>query len=500
MSAKHRPKIAMLGFDAADFSYIAEHLSLLPNFRLALGCGILRHLDSPADLMAGSVWPTFYTASPPGEHGIHHLMQWDADTMRLKRVAADWLYCEPFWRELERRGHSVIALDVPMTFPPARCSGIEISSWGSHDQLTAFTAYPRELESEIRRRFGEHPMGIEIPVEKSLGERMRVRTNLIDGARIKSAMTRWLLTTREWDFFIAVFGESHRGGHILWPDGVDGESTIPPSALFDIYRALDHALGEFLSVIDLKNTTVVLFALHGMGPNLSQEHFVPQLMDRINVRFSELEPDYCAKTGPPRQRSLMRFLREKVPPRLQSTIANMVPQRVRDAVVDRALTSGYDWARTPGLAVRADNNGYVRFNLVGREAQGMVEAGSAALSRYSALICESFRSLSTADGRSLVGDVLVASEHFPGKRGHRLPDLIVTWSGLVPASHALSSLGNLEGELDTGRGGNHRAAGFQILLQPGIEQAAEAPPLAIGDFTSSIMQMFDVVLRDHHDA
>ncbi|MGH7922972.1 MAG: alkaline phosphatase family protein [Candidatus Binatus sp.] len=481
----------MLGFDAAEFSYIVEHLSLLPNFRRALGCGMLRRLDSPADLMAGAVWPTCYTASPPGEHGIHHLMQWDADAMRLRRIAADWLNCEPFWRGLERRGHSVIALDVPMTFPPARCAGTEISSWGAHDQISTFTAWPRELESEIRRRFGEHPMGIEVPVEKSLGERMRVRTNLVNGVRIKSEMTRWLLAAREWDFFIAVFGESHRGGHILWPDGVDGESTIPPSALLDIYRALDEALGEVLSAIDLKSTTVVLFALHGMGPNLSQEHFVPPLMDRINVRFSELEPGFYAKSGPPRQRSLMRFLRERVPPRLQSAIANMVPQRVRDGVVNRALTSGYDWARTPGLAVRADCNGYVRFDLAGREAQGMVEAGSTALSRYSDLIRESFISLSTTDGRPLVGDVLVAAEHFPGQRAHRLPDLIITWAGLEPASHAVSSLGNLDGELDTGRGGNHRAAGFQILLQPGIERAAEGPPLAIGDFARSIMQIFE---------
>ena len=481
----------MLGFDAAEFSYIAGHLSSLPNFNRALGRGILRRLDSPAQIMAGSVWPTFYTASPPGEHGIHHLMQWDADSMRLRRTAGNWLYCEPFWRELERRGHRVIALDVPMTFPPQRCGGVEVSSWGAHDQLSAFTAYPRELEREIRRRFGQHPMGIEIPVEKSLAERMRVRADLVDGVRIKAALTRWLLTSREWDFFIGVFGEAHRGGHILWPDSVDAEEATPPSALLDVYRALDQALGELLSAIDMKDTTVILFALHGMGPNLSQEHFVPPMMDLINVRFSELEPDLYAKSGPPRQRSVMRLLREKLPPRLQSTIANMVPQRVRDTVVDRAITSGYQWARTPGLAVRADCNGFIRFNLVGREKQGMLEAGSAALSRYKDLICESFASLQTTDGRPLVDEVFAAAQRFPGPRAERLPDLIVTWTGLEPASGATSSLGTLDDKLDTGRGGNHQPTGFQIVLQPGVERASESPRLAISDIARSVMRMFD---------
>jgi predicted AlkP superfamily phosphohydrolase/phosphomutase len=486
MSTKRKPKVAMIGFDAAEFSYIAEHLPVLPNFRRALGGGILRRLNSGAHTVTGSVWPTFYTATEPGDHGIHHLMQWDADAMRL-RVAADWLYFEPFWRELERRGHKVIALDVPMTFPPAQCAGVEISSWGAHDQLTALTTYPRELKTEIQRRFGEHPMGIEIPVAKSLAERMCVRANLVQGVGIKSAMVRWLLTSREWDFFMRCSANRIAAATSCGPTA----STIPPSALLDVYQALDQALGEVLAAIDLKETTVVLLALHGMGSNLSQEHFVAQLMDRINVRFSELEPGFFTQTGAPRQRSLMRFLREKVPPRLQSTIANMVPQQIRDAVVDRSFTSGYDWPHTPGLALRADNNGYIRFNLIGREKQGMLEAGSAALARNSELISETFRSLRTADGKALVNDVLVAAEHFPGKRAHRLPDRIVTWTGLEPASQVSSSLGTLNGELDTGRGGNHRATGFQILLEPSCEQSAEAAPLAVSELAPAILQMFD---------
>lgn len=481
----------MLGFDAAEFSYIAAHLPSLPNFRRALSAGVFRRLDSPAQWMPGSVWPSFYTSSPPGEHGFHHIIQWDREAMRLRRVTADWLYTEPFWRGLDHRGLRTIAIDVPMTFPASRGAGIEISGWGAHDQIGAFAAWPRELKVEIKRRFGKHPMGIEIPVDKSLGERMRARSKLVAGVRLKAELVRWLLTTRDWDFFITVFGESHRGGHILWPDGDEGDSTIPPSALLDVYLALDGALGNMLAAIDLNRTTVVLFALHGMGSNLSQEHFVAPLMDRINVRFSELEPSLFAKAGAPRQRSAMRFLRKHLPPRLQTIVANLVPQHVRDAVVDRSFTSGYDWSRTPGLPLRADHNGYIRFNVAGREKLGMLEAGGAALSRYSDLVHDSFLSLRNAAGEPLVDEVFTAAERFPGARADRLPDLIVTWKGLDPASHVSSSLGALDARLDTGRGGNHRAAGFQILLQPGVEQACQAPPLDVTDFAPSIVRLFD---------
>ena len=487
-----KPKIAMLGFDAAELSYIQEHLSMLPNFKRALSCGRLTQLSSPAQMFPGSVWPTFYTATPPGEHGIHHLMQWDADAMRLRRVSAEWLPNEPFWRELERRGLRVIALDVPMAFPPKECAGVEVSSWGAHDQVSPFTAYPRELKTEILRRFGEHPMGIEVPVDKSLNERMHVRKNLVSGVALKSELVRWLLTSRPWDFFIAVFGESHRGGHILWPDAADGESSIPASALLDVYRALDQALGSILAAINLADTTVIIFALHGMGANLSQEHFVTPLMDRVNAKFGELEPGLFPAGHAPRQRSAMRLLRENVPPWLQSKIANLVPQYVRDAVVDRQFTSGRDWPHTPGLALRADNNGYIRFNLAGRERNGMLEQGSKSLARYSDLVRESFKSLRTPDGSRVIGDV-ISSEDFPGKRTNFLPDLIVTWNGLEPASRTESTLGTLVAEMDTGRGGNHRGVGFQIVLSPGSEQGGRehpSEPLAITELASTVLRAF----------
>ena len=83
MAEAAAPKLAMIGFDAADVDYIRSQLPSLPNFRRAFDSGLSRRLRSPADLLPGSVWPTFYTARSPGEHGVYHIVQWDADAMRL---------------------------------------------------------------------------------------------------------------------------------------------------------------------------------------------------------------------------------------------------------------------------------------------------------------------------------------------------------------------------------------------------------------------------------
>lgn len=466
----------MIGVDAAELSFIRSSTSALPTFRRLLGAGRVRRLRSTADLLTGSVWPTFYTGTLPGQHGVYHHLQWDARAMRLRRVAADWLYCEPFWHELERSGRRVIAVDVPMTFPSRFARGIEVINWGSHDQLGPFTVHPRNLQREICRRFGSHPMGAEIPVNKSRAELERIRTNLVAGAARKGELSRWLASTQEWDFLITVFGECHRGGHILWPERANGRTTASPGALLDVYQAVDRAVGEILDALPLENTRVVIFSLHGMGPNTSQEHFLPKILEAVNRRCEEWE-DAPARRRPVNGGGIMRVLRENLPASLQNTIARAVPVRVRDLVVDRSVTAGHDWSRTPALALLADLNGYVRLNLCGRELRGMLDPHGELFPRYVNWLCECLRGARMAGSdQSLVREVRLASTDFPGERSQYLPDLIVTWTDAEPASCVESpQLGTFWADLSTGRAGNHRSDGFCIVLDRGTTQPGEEP-------------------------
>jgi predicted AlkP superfamily phosphohydrolase/phosphomutase len=468
-------RIAMIGLDAADLSLIRSQSSTLPNLRRVLASGPVHTLRSPADLLTGSVWPTFYTATAPGEHGIYHHLQWDAASMRLRRVAADWIDCEPFWSELDRRGRRVIAIDVPLLFPTHLRRGIEVLNWGSHDTLGPFACNPRSLEGEIRRRFGRHPMGCEIPVGKSAAELTQIRDALVRGARRKGALVRSLLDREPFDFFIAVFGETHRGGHILWPDG-PGTDAIPADALLDVYRAVDEALGEILAAPALADVGLIVFSLHGMGPNTSQEHFVPRVMDLVNEGFPGRRPEGPGNrerrgVAPP---AIVRRLRERVPPSIQNRVAHLVPVSVRDAVVNRSIVAGHDWAHTVGFDLLSDLNGYLRLNVRDRERDGIVERNGETFDRYVAWVRECFASLTIAgSGQRLVEDVHLARERFPGRRVDHLPDLVVTWSGNPPASRVESGrIGTVTAERATGRSGNHRRDGFCVASLPGRERPA----------------------------
>jgi predicted AlkP superfamily phosphohydrolase/phosphomutase len=474
----------MIGVDAGDIEFIESSAGALPTLQRVLGAGARFDLDSTADVLTGSVWPTFYTGTMPGDHGVYHPIQWDPAAMRARRVSDEWLYCEPFWCDLERRGETVVAFDVPFAFPSRLRRGIEINNWGTHEYLGSFFCNRAEIGRELRRRFGAHPMGHDTPVPRSRRHTETVPRRLAAGARMKGQFARWLLQTADWSLFLVVFGETHRGGHLLWPEPGYEPFAARKDAMLEVYQAVDEAVGHILDGVDEATTSVVVFSLHGMETNRSQGHFVRPVMDRINTT---LESGATAPDAPARRGGLVRMLRVAVPGRLQHAIARRVPIQLLDWVSDRDVTGGMDWRRTPGFALRPDLHGYLRFNLVGREAAGMLEPGGDGHRSYLDRVRRVFLSLETeASKQQIVRDILSIGDVFPGARSRLLPDLVVRWEKLRQATKVRSdSYGAFSAEPDTGRCGEHRARGFAALSGP--RRRESLPPLAHGrDFPAFV--------------
>jgi hypothetical protein len=367
-----------------------------------------------------------------------------------------------------------------MTFPTLGKDALEIVSWASHDRLVPFSCNWRDIEHELRRRFALDPIGHEIPVSKSQVILQAVRDRLVDCARAKGKLIRWLLKLEAWDLFIAVFGETHRGGHLLWAP--DGNVSGPSTDLLEVYSAVDASLGGILREIDALNATVILFAVHGMARDISRAGTVPFVMDRVNqLHHAQASPS----TAAPRQQSLMRYLRQVVPASVQHVIGQSVPVSIRDWVVEQATGGGHDWSRTPGLALLADLAGYIRLNQKGREAEGILVRQSPEERRYLNIVEASFRELVDAKtGEKLVADVIPRSALFAGSRADNLPDLFVKWTDSEGSHQARSEhLGLLPSEPPTGRSGNHTSDGFAAITSPSRDFAGLPPLNSVTDFS-----------------
>ena len=365
-------KVALVGIDAGDIGLIRSWLSELPHLRALFEQGRLVDLPPASNCFISAAWPTFSTGKPPGEHGLYYPMQWDPEGMTLRRVDSTWLSWEPFWYELAREGKRVTVLDAPFSLPSQLDGGIEVLNWGAQERLGDFESNRPELEREIKRRFGLHPMGQDVPVEEPPERHEQLRKDLIAGARIKGELSRWLMERTEWDLFLTVFAECHRGGHVLWPAPGRGEEDEAMRPLLDVYRAVDDAVGHVREGLDAERTTLVVFSVHGMRANDTQEHFVPPVMERINALYrGESGP---AEPPPTSGFNPMRALRAAVPAGLQKTLAKNLPDAVRDWVVRRSYCGGLDWEKTPGFALLSSGEGYLRYNLAGRGIRRLARA------------------------------------------------------------------------------------------------------------------------------
>jgi predicted AlkP superfamily phosphohydrolase/phosphomutase len=485
-------RLALIGLDAAALPFLEAHAGELPVLARALSEGVLHRLRIDPDCLNGSVWPTALTGCPPGVHGFYQDLRFDADAMRLRRVTEQDLPFQPFYRALQPAGLRTLAVDVPHVHPARR--GVEIVNWNSHDHMSPFSAQPKALARPLLRRFGGRAIGYETPGRRGPRRMARVRRQLMESARRKTAACTWLLREQPWDFFMVVFGEAHRGGHLLWPHALSHLEPTPPGALLDVYRGLDAACGRLLSELAEPDTTVLIVSLNGMGENTSQDHLMPALMERANRAFMEREGHPGAASPVP----LTRRLRRLLPASLQHVLGDLAPVGVRDAVVDRSFTAGVDWERTPGFTVRGDLNGYVRFSLRGREARGMLEPGGAVLGRYHRWLRDCFESLrDAASGQPLVEAVRGVHELFPGPRTQLLPDLAVCFRPLPPARRVRSELlGEIACEPDTGRSGNHRGPGFCLALNPTPELAERGALRHLVDLAPAVLRHYGVPVRD----
>jgi len=458
-----RNRLLAIGLDAGDLDFIRSRGDRLPALRKLADSKFLFQPAAPKAL-SGSVWPTFYTGSHPGHHGIYQHLVWDAQKMGLRLIGPRWCRLRPFWADLEARGRKVTVLDVPYTFPGFLKEGVEISDWGTHGQTRPLASNRPEVRKFLRT-FGWSTIGRETPVKKTRAQLNSIHRKLLTSVDRKGDLIRALIKQFQWDVFIGIFGEIHRGGHVFYEEADALSDNSPETPLLDIYQRVDHALSRVLECVDLQRTTVVLFSVHGMMRDYGQGHLVKPILDRLNQVFL----DRRLGISVPAQRAggLVGWLRKKVPSGLQNAIGETAPDWVRQWVVEREIVGGIDWSRTPGFALRTDVRAELRLNLAGRETKGWLEAGSPLYRAYVESLQRAFLGLKDVDtGNLLVDEVVSIPELFPGERSHALPDFAITWRPAPLARRVISpEIGELEVRPSGARGGDHTDFGF-VAVSP----------------------------------
>jgi predicted AlkP superfamily phosphohydrolase/phosphomutase len=430
MSRSDGPGLVAIGIDAAEPTLVRRLAERgdLPVLRGLLAEGVWGRVASPTPIGSGAIWPTFQTGHGPAQHGLYGEWAWQPDAMRLTRPSYEHL--EPFWRLDASRGRRVTVIDVPFA-PRLGVPGcVEVFDWGSHD-LPGGRPHvaPRDLEALVVEAGGVHPF-VAGPVTAAGPRDHAGLTWVVDrclaGVEQRGRLAGRLLAETAPDLLIVVFTEVHRAGHLLW-HAVDshqegGDGAAPARGLPDLLAGVDREIGRLRDLAGPERAMVV-FSLHGMRPARGIPTILGPLLEAhgFAVRRRWRERSLAERAA-----SALTRVKQAVPDPVKRLYHRSMPPTVTGMLTQPSMPMPpYDWARTAAFALPTDQHGWVRVNLRGREAQGIVEpAGYDDLCRRLEAMLRGAR---LEDGRPLVRATVRTAEDGAAAVASPLPDLVVHW-------------------------------------------------------------------------
>jgi predicted AlkP superfamily phosphohydrolase/phosphomutase len=430
-------RVLVIGIDAATMDLIRPwaEAGRLPTFASLLKQGTSGLLRSVPNRNSAAAWSSMMTGKNPGKHGIFFFTEYQEGSFDYSYVNASYRDGATLWRLLSEAGLQVGVINVPMTYPAEEVNGFMISGMdapGAHDPRFV---YPRELYREIRSRVGEYT------IETGLGSYMKAG-KLADGAqallrttRRRLAATRYLMTTRPWDFFMVVFRATDPAQHYFWkymepqsfrvnPRDVERYGQVIPS----VYEEIDRSVGELLALAG-EDTTVMIVSDHGASADTAKAKVLNRWLEAMGMlRFQEAP----RRSPVERMRKFSwdlatlgyRQMDKRFSRAFKKRLAHMFP-RLRAKTEAHMAYSRIDWSAT--RAFSDGKRAEIWINVKGRQPHGIVEPGEEFGRVCREIISRLYAIRDASSGRPLVQRVYRRDEVYHGPHVDRSTDLIIEW-------------------------------------------------------------------------
>ncbi|TAK55113.1 MAG: hypothetical protein EPO25_04965 [Gammaproteobacteria bacterium] len=476
ISGRGQRRVLLIGLDSADAELIERWADegALPNLARLRREGGWSRIGTTAEIMHVSAWPSLYTGTTPGHHGMYHAYQVRAGVLGVHRTQPQWCGQPPFWKFLDQAGRRCVIFDAFMDYRLPDFRGVQILEYGTWTWFGEPGSTPHRLLGDIRRRFGRYPAPEHAAQVQVPDEPLRFRDQLVEGARLKAKITRALMREQQWDLLFVTFGEPHGAGHYLWHFGDSDYPLRPPAdslhgvnLVRDVYTSVDAAIGELLAAVD-DNTSVIVTSADGMGPNYSGCHLMPELLHRMDF-FHGTGVGEGAATHSVRKTGVLSTLRHALPLDFRRNVMRCLPRRMRYQIEMKWVNSSVDWRRSKVFCVPNSNEGYFRVNLAGRDPAGIVTAG-AEYEEILGRLQEELLALRGPDTGLPAGErITLTDDVYRGARRSDLPDAVISWSGAarVLAEIETGAYGTIRRQPGYATSpyytGNHRAAAFAAI-------------------------------------
>ncbi len=493
----------MIGLDALDIELIYQwsEQGFLPHFKKLIDNSATLELTSSCSVLQGSIWPSLFTASSPGDHAMYYMLQMDNTTQNIKRVKAHDLKTNTFWHSLPSEKKRLI-VDVPKLGLIEQDNNVQVVEWAAMDHYSHFETQPKHIKNDILQKFGTHVLTADLVEPTTTDEFQTLFQDLSTGIQNKAQLNRDLFTTYQPDFFLTVFGESHTAGHYLWRFHQKAmanelvEFTTDP--VLSIYQELDSAVGNMLNDMPEEHN-VMVFSGHGMMEDQYPRWILNEVLERLGVltSFHSSQSDQHQTAHTKQKISLVSKAKKKL-----KRIANdyIIPASIQEKLWMKNLQKHVDFSQTKAWVLPTDLQGFIRINLEDREPQGIV--ANAEYDQLVEQITECLYSLKNNEtGQPVVDKVYKIKELYKdSKQTDLLPDISVLWANSPVKKVNSDIIGDIELS-DSGiiRSGNHRPKGFCFAYGPNINNSlknVQANLTDLGSMAMHILQHKSLPLSD----
>ena len=532
--APQRARVLALGLDAPNHELLLQWMAggQLPNLQKLQKRSAAVTIGSTKRYSNEHCWIPMLTGQNTNRWN-HWLDQWDATRYKFSEASIfDWLQAPLFYA----RGSGLRVTSFDLTAPVVKnVEGIQIAGWASELNESYPQSEPAELLQELLTLYGPDPKLVGAKaVTNPLSDRQGVShvvPNLyqpelmrdfalrqVRSVERRTAACRDLLKRDKWDLFITMYSEIHTAGHVLWhlsqPHPLNMTREGPEDPLLTVYQAVDRSVGQLLEEID-PTVTVVFYTIDAIVTDSLENAraiFLPEFLYRWNFPGKAALAEGVRGVAPsPARVDYAEHWKHEVW-RLRSTFGDTelespASQEAREDPMNWCPANWYAplWSSMRAFAMPTVADGYIRLNVQGREAHGVVSAAD-----YNTICDQLEKDLSglvnARTGKPVVREI-VRVRKSPIEDDPKQPpaDLIVVFEEQGPVDTVESPLVGRIGPVPYFRSGAHQAQGgcvtnLMYVSGPGIQPGQRSnQPAALEDIPATILSLLRVALPAEFD-
>jgi predicted AlkP superfamily phosphohydrolase/phosphomutase len=491
--AKTNDRLLILGLDGATWTVLdaMRGLGLMPNLDVLLGRSAHGTLRSTIPPVTSAAWTTMQTGCGPARHGVFDHRYYDSRANRMKVNHSRRVKVPTVWHQLSEAGHTIVSLNLPVTYPPIQVRGIIVSGMDAPHLEAALSSAPAFGE-RLRREVPEYqlrPIWKRAPQDRAeLAENCRQTIESFEGRAGGAFLADEMCP--DWSVMMVQFQNLDSFQHRTWKclnvdeTGIDDPSWNAPAR--DVLRGLDRVIGRLCELADRRGALVMLVSDHGFGPCLG----------RISVNRILLDKQIARLPWRPTRRWFLRLC--VTIDRLRLWNAKRHNPEARAATHEMSVSAQwpFDWKRTLAFAPHQDTAAMVYLNTRSRNRHGPLVTPRQVDEARGATAMALAEARHPETGLPLFPEMIATAEDYnldPAEQGY--PDLIALPDEPYWVRTKLGSSRSWV-EPDANLPGTHRMEGIVSLSAPGVA-AGRTLKADLNDVTPTILSLFGLPIPAH---